>query len=118
MCKKFLLSLLVLPVIALSQPPRKKPPALPAPVVRGDAIIDTLQTRTDTTQMRFAVWTDGDYFNYQSYLSRVNGYVVRIIKAGKFVQQEPQFKYFDWQWKELRPDQLEFNLAKPVKWTQ
>lgn len=113
---KFLLigTILLIPAIALAQPPKKNPKKEPPPPIQQDNILsDTLIERRDTTKVQYRVWMNG--VGYESYLARVDGFFIRKWKTGKYTTMQPTITYFDSKWKELRPEDLEMELTKQLK---
>jgi hypothetical protein len=98
-----------------AQPPKRK--TNPPPQVEKPAdnmiVSDTLKYVTDTSQMQYRIWV-GE--NYESYLARVNGYLVRKAKVGKMSASPTEFFLFDFNWKALKPEDVEQELSKPYKW--
>jgi hypothetical protein len=116
--KIFAVAAILASTTAMAQPPKKKQEAPPVkqPIVGSLVVNDTLVEKTDTFRVQYRVWTGGNDIDYTSYLTRVNGFLIKIAKVGKVTSQEPSFRYFDWRWKELRPEELEAELTKRVDW--
>lgn len=104
---------LIMPILALSQPPKKKPITPTNQPTNLNIVADTLTDKCDTVKVQFRVWMNGE--GYESYLARVNGYVLQKYKVGKYTSTQPALIYYDAKWKELRPEDLELQLTKQLK---
>lgn len=112
--RKFLIgALLIVPAIALAQPPKKPLKKETPPPAGAEIVADTLIEKGDTTKVQYRVWMNGE--GYESYLARVNGFLVRKYKVGKYTTTQPVISYYDTKWKELRPEDLEMELTKQIK---
>jgi hypothetical protein len=68
------------------------------------AVKDTLTWKLDTTKVQFRLWIGT---GYDSYLARVNGYLVNRTQVGKMFTGNRQQLLFDDKWKPIRPADID-----------
>lgn len=96
----------------MSQPPKvKKPPIGTGP--QKEVISDTVSTKIDTVKMQYRVWVG---LGYESYLARVNGYLVQRVQYGKLMVGPKIQLFYDDKWKKIKPEDIEPNLSLKLEW--
>jgi hypothetical protein len=74
-------------------------------------VTDTLSLKLDTTKVQFRLWIG---IGYESYLARVNGFIVNRTQVGKMMMGNREQLLFDDKWKPIKPEDIDPNIP-PVK---